>query len=58
MWTSPTQMKEEINDLGSSAFSDGHNPVLTGVEDLAHFAHGLGVGGTGREVAVPVQPSE
>lgn len=41
--------------LCPSTFSDAHNPVLVGMEDLAHFTHWLGVRGGGGEVAIQVQ---
>lgn len=42
--------------LCPGALPDTDNPVLVGVKDLAHFAHGLGVCGGGGEVAIQVQP--
>lgn len=42
--------------LCPGALSDADNPVLVGVEDLPHLAHGLGVSGGGGEVTVQVQP--
>jgi len=44
--------------LGTCTLPDGDDAVLAGVEHLAHLAHGLGVGGAGGEVAVPVQPAK
>ena len=38
--------------LCPGALPDTHNPVLVGVEDLPHFAHGLGVRSGGGEVAM------
>ncbi len=44
--------------LGPGALPNTDNPVLVGVKDLAHFAHGLGVCGGGGKVAVQVQPAK
>ena len=42
--------------LCPGTLSDTDNPVLVGVEDLPHFAHGLGVCGGGGKVPIQVQP--
>ena len=58
MLHSMPRLSEGEADLRSCALSHGHDAVLFWVENLAHFAHGLGVGRAGGEVAVPVQPAE
>eukprot|EP00879_Flechtneria_rotunda_P030801 GHRR01033485.1.p1 GENE.GHRR01033485.1~~GHRR01033485.1.p1 ORF type:complete len:105 (-),score=13.84 GHRR01033485.1:11-325(-) len=53
-----TEVEMVREALGACALPDAHNPVLVGVEHLAHFAHWLRVSGAGGEVTSHVQATK